>query len=57
MIHRDGTITDVAVEKSLSPLLDQASTRALIQTQRLPPLPAAFTLDKLTIHLDFEYKQ
>ena len=57
VIHRDGTITDVAVEKGVSPLLDQASTRALIQTQRLPPLPAAFTLDKLTIHLDFEYKQ
>ena len=57
VIHRDGTITDVVVEKGLSPLLDQASTRALIQTQRLPPLPAAFTLDKLTIHLDFEYKQ
>jgi outer membrane biosynthesis protein TonB len=55
VIHRDGTITDVVVEKGASPFLDIASKRALIQTQRLPPLPAAFTRDHLTVHLDFEY--
>ncbi len=57
VIHRDGTIGDVVVEKGASPYLDLASRRALIQTQRLPPLPAAFTPDRLTVHLDFEYKQ
>ena len=57
VIRRDGTITDIVVEKSANPFLDLASKRALILTQRLPPLPAAFTQDHLTVHLDFEYKQ
>jgi TonB family protein len=55
-IQRDGTITDVSVEKSAGPFLDLASERALEQTKRLPPLPAAFTLPRLTVHLSFEYK-
>jgi outer membrane biosynthesis protein TonB len=57
VIRRDGTITDIVVEKGANPYLDIASQRALMQTRRLPPLPAAFTLDHLTVHLDFEYKQ
>ena len=56
-IRRDGTITDIAVETSAGAFLDLASQRALEQTRQLPPLPAAFPLDKLTIHLEFEYKK
>jgi TonB family protein len=56
-VQRDGTITDISVEQSAGPFLDLASRRALEQTQRLPPLPAAFTPARLTVHLAFEYKR
>jgi TonB family protein len=55
VINRDGTITDVVLEKSAGQFLDMASQRAIVQTQRLPPLPAAFTPPRLTVHLEFEY--
>ena len=56
-IQRDGTITDISVEQSAGPFLDLASQRALEQTQQLPPLPAAFTPPRLTVHLEFQYKR
>ena len=56
-IQRDGSITDITIEQSAGPYLDIASRRALEQTQRLPPLPAAFTLPRLIVHLEFQYKQ
>jgi len=56
-IQRDGSITEISIERSAGPFLDIASRRALEQTQRLPPLPAAFTLPRLIVHLDFQYKQ
>jgi TonB family protein len=56
-VQRDGTITDVIVEESAGPYLDLASRRAIEQTQRLPPLPSAFTPPRLIIHLSFEYKR
>jgi TonB family protein len=56
-IQRDGSITDINVEQSAGPFLDLASRRALEQTRRLPPLPAAFTPPRLTVHLQFDYKQ
>jgi TonB family protein len=55
-IQRDGTISDISVEQSAGPFLDLASTRALEQTKQLPPLPAAFTNPRLTVHLEFQYK-
>lgn len=55
VVHRDGLITDVMVEQSAGQFLDLASRRALEQTKQLPPLPAAFPLDHLTVHLEFEY--
>lgn len=57
VIRRDGAITDITVEASAGQFLDLASTRALMQTKQLPPLPPAFPLDKLTVHLEFEYKR
>ena len=57
-IHRDGTISDVSVEQSsVSQLLDMASQRAVITTRQLPPLPAQFTGDHLTVHLVFQYRR
>lgn len=56
-IQRDGAITDIVIEQSAGPFLDLASRRALEQTQRLPPLPAAFTPPRLTVHLQFDYKR
>jgi TonB family protein len=57
VIARDGTISEVQVEKSAGQFLDLASQRAVVQTQRLPPLPSAFTPPRLTVHLEFEYKR
>lgn len=56
-IRRDGTLTEVAVEQSTNQYLNLASVRALQVTARLPPLPAAFTGDHLTVHLVFNYKR
>jgi outer membrane biosynthesis protein TonB len=56
--RRDGTITDVSDEQSsVSQLLDMASQRAVITTRQLPPLPAQFTGDHLTVHLAFQYRR
>jgi TonB family protein len=55
-IQRDGTISDIAIEASAGSFLDLASRRALEQTQRLPPLPAAYTQPRLIVHLEFQYK-
>ncbi|HTI37835.1 MAG TPA: TonB family protein [Vicinamibacterales bacterium] len=57
-IHRDGRITDVSVEQSsVSQFLDLASQRAVVTTGQLPPLPAQFTGDHLTVHLVFQYRR
>jgi len=56
-ILRNGTIADIQVETSAGQFLDLASQRALELTKQVPPLPAAFTHDKLVIHLEFEYKR
>jgi len=57
VVDRDGTISEVQMEKSAGQFLDLASQRAIVQTQRLPPLPATFTPPRLTVHLEFEYKR
>jgi outer membrane biosynthesis protein TonB len=55
VVLRDGRITDVTVDKSGGPFLDLASKRVLEQAQ-MPPLPAAYRGDRLTVYLDFQYK-
>ena len=37
------------------PALDYFSQRALALTRQLPPLPAAYTGERLTVHLNFDY--
>jgi periplasmic protein TonB len=55
-IHRDGTISDIALEKpSGISLLDLESQRALAKTRTLPALPREFTENSLTVHLIFDY--
>lgn len=57
-VQRDGTITDVAVERSSgNPTLDFIATRALRLTQKIPPLPPEYTNPSLTVHLTFEYQR
>ena len=55
-IQRDGTITDVQIERpSGYAALDINARRAVIDTRQLPPLPAAYANSTLTVHPSFEY--
>jgi hypothetical protein len=45
------------VEQGTNQTLNLASQRAVMITQRVPPLPAAFTPPQLTLHLDFQYQR
>ncbi len=57
-IQRDGRLSDVAVERSSGyAALDITAQRALLLTRQLPPLPAAFPDDHLTVHLNFQYQR
>ena len=57
-IDRAGALTDVQVERpSGFVALDLAAQRALLLTQRVPPLPGAFPNPDLTVHLRFEYQR
>jgi len=56
-IQRSGELTDVELEKRSGYfVLDTEAQRAILLTKQLPPLPAAFTEDHLTVHLIFQYK-
>lgn len=56
-IQRDGTMTGIVVEQQSTQFLNLAAQRAVITTKQLPPLPAAFTGDRLTVHLIFQFKR
>jgi TonB family protein len=54
-IQRDGTLTDIQVERSSGQAgLDFTAQRALVLT-KLPPLPAGYPNPSLTVHLTFEF--
>lgn len=57
VIQRNGAISNIEVEKQATPLLNLAAQRALVSTKQLPPLPAAFTGERLTVHLIFQFKR
>lgn len=58
VVQRDGTLTDVAVEKtSGNAQLDFLATRALLLTRQLPPLPGEYPNATLRVHLSFEYQR
>ena len=55
-VQRDGRMTDIELVRGSGYLgLDQSAERALRFTS-LPPLPARYTEDDLTIHLNFQYQ-
>ena len=54
-IQRDGMLTNIEVEKPGAPILNLAAQRAIVSTRQLPPLPAAFTGDRLTVHLNMTF--
>lgn len=55
-IERDGRLTEIQVEKSSGAAsLDYFSQRALALTRQLPPLPAAYPHDRLTVYLPMDY--
>jgi len=56
-IMRDGTITAIEIEKPASPMLNIAAQRVIVNTRQLPPLPAAFTGDRLTVHLNMNFER
>lgn len=57
-IQRDGTIAGVELEHSSGfAELDLESQRALLTTRQLPPLPAPFPDNRLTVHLRFQYQR
>lgn len=56
-IMRDGLITAIEVEKPASPMLNLAAQRVLVNTRQLAPLPAAFTGDRLTVHLTMNFER
>ena len=58
VVQRDGTLTDVAVERSSgNSQLDFLATRALLLTRQLPPLPGEYPNPSLRVHLTFEYQR
>jgi protein TonB len=57
-IQRDGSLTDVTVERSSGyDSLDLNAQRAIRITRQLPPLPAQFPNPTLTVHLNFQYQR
>jgi hypothetical protein len=38
-------------------MLNIAAQRVIINTRQLPPLPAAFTGDRLTVHLSMNFER
>jgi periplasmic protein TonB len=57
-IQRDGTLTEPTVELSSGySSLDLNARRAVQLTRQLPPLPAAFPNQTLTVHLNFKYQR
>ncbi|MBM3776873.1 MAG: TonB C-terminal domain-containing protein [Acidimicrobiia bacterium] len=57
-IERNGALTKVLVERpSGFVALDMAAQRALLLTQTVPELPAAFSNSTLTVHMWFEYQR
>ncbi len=57
-VRRDGGIDAVSVDRSSGYIaLDQSARRAILLTRELPPLPALFMENSLTVRLTFEYRR
>lgn len=57
VIEKDGSVREVKLEKTSGDrTYDESCTRALLVTDRFPPLPPEFTGPRLKLHLEFEHK-
>jgi TonB family protein len=56
VIRRDGAITDISVAEGNNQYLELAARRGLEKTQRLPPLPAPYPGDRLTVLIDMRFR-
>jgi len=54
-VNRDGSFTRPEVEKSSGSVLLDITSRSAFDNLRLPPLPAEYQDNQLTIHLKFPY--
>jgi TonB family protein len=55
VVEQDGTVKEVKLERgSGNGAYDASCERALLVTQKLPPLPPEFTGPRLKLHLEFE---
>lgn len=55
-LRRDGTVLDVAIDKSSGfPLLDEAALKAVRDASPVPPFPAGYPNDQMEIGLDFRF--
>lgn len=55
-VHRDGTITHVAVEQPSGVFLfDQSCQRAVLQAAPFPPLPREYDDEYVGVHFSFKY--
>jgi TonB family protein len=56
-VQKDGRLADISVfQPSGYQVLDWAAQRAVSVTAKLPPLPAEFPSDHLTVRLRFQYE-
>jgi len=56
-VHRDGSVSNVEVEKSSSlQLFDRSCQRAVIEAAPLPPLPREYANEFVSIHFSFVYQ-
>jgi TonB family protein len=56
VIEKDGSVREVRLEKTSGDRgYDDSCVRALLVTDRLPPLPPEFTGQRLKLHLEFEH--
>jgi TonB family protein len=56
-VHRDGSVSNVEVEKSSAlQLFDRSCQRAVIEAAPLPPLPREYSDEFVAIHFSFVYQ-
>jgi TonB family protein len=56
-IHRDGSVTDVSIEKSSTlQLFDRSCQRAVLEAAPMPPLPREFNEEFIGVHFSFLFQ-
>lgn len=56
-IHRDGSVSNVTVEKSSAlPTFDRSCQRAVMEAAPLPPLPREYSEEFVSVHFTFVYQ-